>query len=225
MSQKRKRMQRGPRKKKPEEIVEWIPKTRLGKLVKSGEITSLDEIFNNGLNIQEPEIIDALLPDLEESVVEIGRAGRPFKMVQRMTDSGRRNNFLVIIIVGNGDGYVGLGQGRATDYGPALRKALRNAKLNLIRVPRGCGSWECGCGTGHSLPVGIWGKCGSVRVHIKAAPKGIGLATSKTTKLLLKHAGIKDAWSKSMGHTRTRVNLAKATFDALNNLNKIKNLK
>ncbi|MFH1786374.1 MAG: 30S ribosomal protein S5 [archaeon] len=224
MRRRRSNMQkRGPRK--DDVAVEWIPKTALGKLVKAGEITSVDEIFKKGIKIREAEIVDHLIPDMEESVVGIGMASRPFKMVQRMTDSGRRSNFLVIVIVGNGNGYVGLGQGRAREYGPALRKAIRNAKLNLIHVPRGCGSWECGCGGGHSLPVGVWGKSGSIRIHLKAAPKGLGLAANKTSCILLKLAGVSDIWSQCLGHTKSRVNMAKATFDALNNLNKVKNLK
>ena len=201
---------------------EWIPRTKLGRQVAVKEIKSIDEIFDKGLVIKEPEIVDALLPDLEEEVIAIGKAGRPFKMVQRMTDSGRRNNFQVIVAVGNKDGYVGLGEGRAKEYGPSLRKAIKSAKISLMRVPRGCGSWQCSCDASHSVPFQSEGHTGSVKILLKPAPKGIGLAASKTSKTILKLAGYSDVWAKSFGHTSARINLAKATFDALRSLNKMK---
>ena len=201
---------------------EWIPRTKLGKQVAAKEIQSIEEIFEKGLVVKEPEIVDMLLPDLGEEVIAIGKAGRPFKMVQRMTDSGRRNNFQVIVAIGNEDGYVGLGEGRAKEYGPSLRKALKDAKLSIIRIPRGCGSWQCSCGAPHSLPFQVEGHAGSVKIRLKPAPKGIGLVASKTSKAILRLAGYSDIWVKSSGNTSARVNLAKATFDALINLNRMK---
>jgi small subunit ribosomal protein S5 len=82
---------------------EWEPKTNLGRLVKEGTITDIDEIFEKGLPIMELEIVDKLLPDLEEEVMDVN-------LVQRMHKSGRKVNFRVIVAVGNKDGYVGLGQ-------------------------------------------------------------------------------------------------------------------
>ena len=96
MSPRRQRRDRRPRKK---EEIEWIPKTKLGKTVAGGEITSIDQILDKGIPIRESGIVDTLIKDLEEQVIPIGKAGRPFKMVQRMTDSGRRNNFLVVAVV------------------------------------------------------------------------------------------------------------------------------
>ena len=83
--------------------------------------------------------MDILLPNLEDEVLDIN-------MVQRMTDSGRRVKFRATVIVGNGDGFVGLGQAKDNQVGPAIRKAIDNAKINMVRVKRGCGSWECACG-------------------------------------------------------------------------------
>jgi len=74
-------------------------RTSLGQKVKEGQITSIDEIFEEGLPIMELEIIDALLPDLEEEVIDVN-------LVQRMHKSGRKVNFRVIVAVGNKDGYV-----------------------------------------------------------------------------------------------------------------------
>ena len=87
-------------------IENWEPKTELGRKVKDGEITDIDQILDKGLPIMELEIVDALLPDLEEEVMDVN-------LVQRMHKSGRKVNFRVIVAVGNRNGYVGLGQGKS----------------------------------------------------------------------------------------------------------------
>lgn len=207
------------------EEIEWEPTTKLGKLVMAGDITSLDAIKKSGKSIREPEIVDRLVPGLEEEVIAIGKGGRPFKMAQRMTDSGRRNTYVVLMAVGNKAGYVGLGQGKAKEFGPAKRKALKEAKLNIFKVPIGCGSWECACGGKHTVPYISEGSSGSISVKLIPAPKGIGLAASNTAKVVLKLAGLQDIWSKSKGHTKTRSNLAWATFRALEGLDRIKGAK
>ena len=91
-------------------LEEWEPKTNVGRMVKDGTITDIDEIFEKGLSIMELEIIDTLLPDLEEEVMDVN-------LVQRMHKSGRKVNFRVIVAVGNKNGYVGLGQGKAREVG------------------------------------------------------------------------------------------------------------
>jgi len=204
-----------------EEVV-WIPKTTLGKEVKAGQWESIEAIKKAGKIIKEPEIIDFLFPDLEERILKIGHGNRPFKWVQRMTDSGRRNKYFVMVAVGNQKGYVGLGLGRAKEYGGAIAAALRTAKLNLTHVSLSCGSWDCGCGTPHSVPLKITGKEGSVKVTLTPAPKGTELIINKTSKDILELVGLKDVWSNTSGHTSTRSNLARATFKALENLNKVK---
>jgi small subunit ribosomal protein S5 len=187
---------------------EWVPLTGIGKAVASGQITSIDQVLESGHPIKEPEIVDAFLPDLEDEVLDI-------EMVQRMTDSGRRVKFRAVVVVGNRDGYIGFGQGKDAQVGYAIRKAIVNAKTNVIKVKRGCGSWECGCGTAHSLPMQVEGSAGSVRVTLKPAPQGIGLVTGDISKKVLELAGIRDAWTFSRGQTRTTINFAKATFNAL----------
>jgi small subunit ribosomal protein S5 len=97
----------------------------------------------------------------------------------------------------------------------AIRKAIRVAKLNIIEIRRGCGSWECGCGRPHSVPFQVTGKSGSVRITLMPAPRGLGLAAGDVAKKVLKLAGVSDVWSRTSGQTRTTVNMAKATFDAL----------
>ncbi|MEM0215264.1 MAG: 30S ribosomal protein S5 [Archaeoglobaceae archaeon] len=189
-------------------MTEWIPKTRLGKLVAEGKIKTMEDALSSGLPIKEPEIVDVLLPDLEEDILEIS-------MVQRVTDSGRRTKFRVTAVVGNRNGYVGIGTGKASQVAPAIQKAIENAKINIFGVMRGCGSWECGCGTAHSVPFRVSGECGSVKVTLIPGPKGLGVVAADVAKRVIELAGVKDVWSITSGETRTTLNFAMATFDAL----------
>jgi len=188
---------------------DWVPKTKLGKLVADGKIKSMDEALASNLPLKEPEIVDILLPDLEDDVLEIS-------MVQRMTDSGRRTKFRVTAVVGNRNGYVGVGTGKASQVAPAIQKAIENAKLNIFKVQRGCGSWECGCGGDHSLPFKVTGESGSVRVTLIPGPKGLGIVAGDVAKRVIELAGVRDVWSLTKGQTKTTVNFAKATYEALN---------
>ena len=193
---------------KDSDSIDWIPKTRLGKIIRSGKITNMKDALETGLPLREPEIVDILLQDIEDEVIDVN-------MVQRMTDSGRRVRFVITVAVGNNDGYVGLGQAKGKEVGTSIRKAIENAKLNIIEIRRGCGSWECGCGKPHTVPFSIKGKSGSVEIMFKPAPQGIGLATGNVAKKILKLAGIKDCWAFTNGKTKTTVNYAKAVFNAL----------
>ena len=190
----------------------WEPKTQIGRMVKEGTISDISYIMDKGLPLLEPEIVDALLPDLEEQVLDV-------KLVQRMHKSGRRARYRATVAVGNKNGYVGVGMGKSKEVGPAIRKAIAHAKLSLIKVRVGCGSWECGCGSPHSIPFAAKGACGSVKVELLPAPRGVGLVAGNVAKAVLGLAGVKDAWTKTFGDTRTTYNFAEATFDALNNLN------
>jgi len=192
-----------------EAIEEWKPRTRLGWLVKEGKIGSLKEIFDMNMRIKEPEIVDALLGrELQHEIIDIN-------MVQKMTDAGRITRFRVVVVVGNQNGFVGLGVGKARQLRIAVDKALADAKLNIIPVRRGCGSFECGCSEPHSIPYQVRGKAGSVDVVLKPAPKGTGLVAGDTAKVILRYAGISDIWSWSRGKTSTTINFAQAVFDAL----------
>lgn len=187
---------------------EWIPKTRLGRKVQEGEITHIDDALESGLPLKEPEIIDTLLPDLEDEVLDIN-------MVQRMTDSGRRVKFRCVVAVGNGNGYLGYAEAKDDQVGAGIRKAIDVAKLNIFKVSRGCGSWECGCGRPHTVALKTSGKAGSVEVELIPAPRGLGLACGETAKQVLELAGIEDIWTRTSGQTRTTVNFGKATYRAL----------
>ena len=121
------------------------------------------------------------------------------------------------VVLGNEDGYVGLGKGKARQFREAVNKALRNAKLNITPVRRGCGSWECTCGEAHSVPFIVRGKSGSVEVILKPAPKGTGIVAGDVAKKVLKLAGIRDVWTFTKGETRTSYNFARAVYLALRN--------
>lgn len=204
----------------------WKPKTKLGKEVYEGKITDIEEILKSGTKISEPEIVDKLVPDIKNEIILIGgRTGKgggieriPIKITATMHKSGRRFTMSAFAVVGNEDGIVGIGKGSAVEARNAVAKAIQRAKLNVIRVKRGCGSWECGCGESHSIKFKTRGKAGSVRVELLPAPKGVGLAVDNESKKILKLAGVKDIWVKSFGNTASRINLISAVYDALKKL-------
>ena len=188
----------------------WIPRTNLGRMVKEGQITSIDEIFMMRQRIQEVEIVDILLPDLTDEVLSI-------KLVTAQSDAGRKRRFKATVAVGNKNGYIGVASAKKRDIGPAIRQAIVNAKINITPIRRGCGSWECSCGKAHTVPFKVTGKTGSTRIDLIPAPQGLGLVAGGTAKTVLALAGIADVWSKTRGETRTTENFAKATWVALRN--------
>ncbi|MFB6089104.1 MAG: 30S ribosomal protein S5 [Candidatus Aenigmatarchaeota archaeon] len=212
------------------EVEEWKPKTKLGREVLEGKITSIHEIFEQGRRIMEPEIVDKLVPSIDNDLILIGgtpgKGGgirrTPAKRTARMHKSGRRFKTSIFVIVGNRNGLVGVGKGEGTEFREVIEKATNQAKLNLIPIRRGCGSWECECGEPHSIPCEVSGKSGSVEVKIKPAPKGVGLVVADEIKKFMKLAGIEDIWSETFGQTKTRINLIKAVYNAFKNLNKMK---
>jgi len=220
----------GIRRLKPFDPEEWKPKTELGKLVKSGKIKSFNEILDSGAKILEAEVIDALIPDLSSELLSIGQSKGKFgggkqsiwKQTQKKTKEGNKPKFATMAVVGNKQGYVGIGYGKAKETVPAREKAIRKAKLNIIRVPLGCGSWEGDLTGKNSIPYAVEGKCGSVIVKLIPAPKGTSLIIEKECAKILVHAGIKDIYSKTKGHTATKLNLVKSCFDALKKLSKVK---
>jgi len=191
---------------------EWEPRTITGRLVKEGKISSIEELYANNYRITEPEIVDKLVPDLQQEVLDI-------RLVQRQTDAGEKSRFKAIVAVGNGAGLIGLGTAKSTQVVMAIERAVSRAKVNLIPVVRGCGSWECACGEEHSLRVAVKGKWGSVEVQILPAPRGLGLVCGSIGKIMLRLAGISDCWTRSFGETRTSLSMAGAVYDALRRTN------
>ena len=186
----------------------WVPKTQLGRQVYEGQVSSIYEIFEEGHKIKEVEIVDVLVPDLKDEVININ-------LVQKQTDAGESSRFTALVAVGNENGLIGIGLGKAKRVRNAIEKGIRLAKLNLYPIRMGCGSWECDCGEGHTLPFKVKGKAGSVVVTLLPGPQGLGLVAGDTAKVVLKMSGIKDCWSKSIGKTTTTNSFAFATFEAL----------
>ncbi|PSN86819.1 30S ribosomal protein S5 [Candidatus Marsarchaeota G2 archaeon ECH_B_SAG-F08] len=194
---------------------EWIPRTKLGKLVKEGKVASIKDILEYNMPIREYQIVDLLIPSLESKIIYSD-------IVQRQTDAGEVNSYRVVTIVGNRSGFVGVGTGKARQLNDARQKSLIDAKLNITYVKRGCGSWECRCGTQHSLPNMVRGKSGSVELIVLPAPRGTGVVASDIVREVFSFAGISDAWVKSFGETRNRVNMAYAALDSLRKALKFK---
>ncbi len=186
----------------------WRPKTRLGMLVSTGKIATMRDIFENGWRIKEPEIVKALLTDLKSEVVNAG-------IVQKQTDAGELTRFVAIVAVGDGNGWFGIGRGKAPQMRIAIEKATNSALLNIIPVKIGCGSWECKCGRTHSIPFKTSGKEGSVKVELIPGPRGLGLVAGETIRNLLTLAGIEDVWTRTYGSTSTASSVAYAVYDAL----------
>ncbi len=205
----------------------WQPRTNLGKKVLAGEIRTIDEALQHKHPILEPEIVDMLLPNLEVDLLLIGQSKgkfgggkrRAFRQTQRKTQEGNVISFTAIAVVGNCDGYVGVGMGKSKETVPAREKAVRNAKLNIMRIRRGSGSWETGrTKEPISIPFKVSGKCGSAVVTLIPAPKGIGLCVHKECQKILRLAGIGNVWSKVRGQTVVRTNVIAACVAALSKL-------
>ncbi len=196
------------RERKPRVEAPWIPKTSLGKKVAAGEITSMEEILENGYRIQEAGIIKKLLPDLKTEVIDVG-------IIQKMTANGQSTRFKAMVAAGNQNGWLGVGNGKSRQMRIAIEKANNAAYLNVNPVKLGCGSWECRCDQQHSVPFKVRGKGGSVTIEILPAPRGLGLVAGGKIRNLLKLAGLKDAWTTAKGSTTTMNSTSKAVLQCL----------
>ncbi|MBN2141995.1 30S ribosomal protein S5 [Candidatus Woesearchaeota archaeon] len=217
------------REKKAQDFSQWKPITELGRRVKDREITDIDEILDNSLRILEPEITDSLL-HTEQDLLLIGQskgkfgggARRVFRQTQKKTMEGNKPKFSTIAVVGDRNGHIGVGLGKAKETVPAREKAVRRAKINIFKIRRGCGSWQCDCKTPHSIPFAVTGKCGSVEITLMPAPKGKGIVCQKDIAKIVELGGIKDIWAKTRGQTKNRVNFIYACEQALKKLSKMK---
>ncbi len=204
----------------------WEPKTKLGRDVKSGKIRNIDEILGGKNKILESEIVDSLL-ELKSDLIAIGQSKGKFgggkrriwRQTQRKTKEGNIPTFSTLAVVGDENGHIGIGSGRSSETLPAREKATRKAKLNIIKIRRVCGAFDCSCSEPHTIPLKVTGKSGSVRIIITPAPQGTGLVVANELKKVLKLAGIKDVYSKTFGKKRTSFNLVKACVDALESTN------
>ena len=198
-----------PRRPRREPVVEvWEPKTILGKKVASGEITSMEEIYEKGYRILESGIVKKLLPDLKTEVIDVG-------LIQKMTPNGQSTRFKALVAAGNQNGWLGIGLGKSKQMRIAIEKANNAAFLNVSPVKLGCGSWECRCDQKHSVPYKVKGKGGSVTIELLPGPRGLGLVAGGKIRNLLRLAGIKDAWTYTKGSTATMNSTSKALLECL----------
>lgn len=219
-------LRRGEKTK--EEVIEsWEPKTKLGKEVKAGKIKNIDEILDNKRKILEEEIVDSLL-EIKFDLISIGQSKgkfgggkrRAWRQTQRKTKEGNVPTFSAMAVIGDENGHVGIGDGKAMETLPARDKAIRKAKLNIIKVKRTCSAFDCDCSELHTVPFKVTGKSGSVKVTLIPAPQGTGLVVGSELKKILKLAGIRDVYSRSSGRIRTTFNLVKACINALEKTNR-----
>ena len=144
--------------------------------------------------------IDARQLDLQEKVVEVRR-------VTKVVKGGRNFRFAALVVVGDENGHVGIGSGKAMEVPDAIRKAVEDAKKNLIRVPM----------VGTTIPHEVIGHFGAGRIIIMPAQEGTGVIAGGAARDLLELAGLKDVRAKCLG-TRNPRNLVNATIEGLRSL-------
>ena len=203
-------------------ISRWEPITKLGREVKDGKIKNIDEILDDNRKILESEIVDSLI-NVKSELIKIGQAKGKFgggkrriwRQTQRKTKEGNVPTFSTLAVIGDEDGHIGIGSGKSKETLPAREKALKKAKLNIIKIKRSCSGFDCSCTELHTIPLRVTGKCGSIRLTLIPASQGTGLVVGSELRKVLKLAGIKDVYSRASGKKRTTINLVKACIDAL----------
>lgn len=138
--------------------------------------------------------------DLEERVVAINRVAKTVK-------GGRRMNFGAVVVVGDRNGHVGLGTGKAAEVPEAIRKAIEDGKKNLITIPR----------AGSTVPHEVIGKFNGGNVLLKPAQAGSGIAAGGPVRAVVELGGIADITSKSLG-SNSPINIVRATLEAIKSL-------
>ena len=146
------------------------------------------------------QIIDARQLDLQEKVVEVRR-------VTKVVKGGRNFRFAALVVVGDENGHVGIGSGKAMEVPDAIRKAVEDAKKNLIKVPM----------VGTTIPHEVIGHFGAGRIIIMPAQEGTGIIAGGAARTVLELSGLKDVRAKCLG-TRNPRNMVNATIEGLKSL-------
>ena len=137
--------------------------------------------------------------EFDQKMIDIRR-------VARVMAGGRRFNFRVTVIAGNRNGKVGVGLGKASDTASAIEKAFRQAKKNAIKVK---------ITKNLSIPAGTEAKFAGSQIVLKPAPEGHGLVAGSSLRTVLDLAGIKNVTAKILTRSKNKVNIARATIEAL----------
>lgn len=150
--------------------------------------------------------VDQNTLELEDRVVAINR-------VTKVVKGGRRLRFAALVVVGDKNGHVGFGTGKAAEVPEAIRKAIESAKKNLIEVPL----------TGTTIPHEVIGTFSGGNVLLKPAKAGSGVSAGGPVRAVVELAGIADVTSKSLG-SNTPINMVRATIEGLKQLKKIEDV-